>query len=310
MNSATPIERANEWLAARPSGDGDIALVGAPIGRASITPSRAWTTPPAFRAALARFPTWDAENGVDIAEIRLRDLGDVDGDEHDTAAAAAHDRIEAAMAAASRIAPVVVVVGGDNSLTRPALLGLSAHRLDGGWGLITLDAHHDTRPVLDGVSRNGTPVRELIEAGLPAGRVAQVGIHEFGNSRSVAAWAAAAGIHIHGMNAVRSDGIGAVIEAALREVRAAGATKIYFDLDVDVVDRAFTPGCPASMPGGMTPDDAARAARSLGAQSDVVAMDLTEVDASTDVAGTTVRLMAHLFMSFCSGVASREWAKK
>jgi formiminoglutamase len=310
MDPASSLERADAWLGASSAGPADIALVGAPIGRASISPSKAWTTPPAFRRALARFPTWDAEHGIDLTALRIRDLGDVAGDENDPDAIAAHGRIEAAAADAARVAPVVVVVGGDNSLTRPALLGLSGRRLADGWGLVTLDAHHDTRPVVDGISRNGTPVRELIEAGLPAGRVTQVGIHPFGNSLSVAIWAANAGIHIHPLAEVRAAGVDAVLDAALHEVRAAGATKIYVDCDVDVVDRAFAPACPASMPGGLTPEVAITAAHRLGRQPDVAGFDLTEVDASADVAGITVRLMAALFLSFCSGVASRVQSRK
>jgi len=184
-------------------------------------------------------------------------------------------------------------------------MGLSGGQPGDGWGLLTLDAHHDTRAVTDGISRNGTPVRELIEAGLPGNRVAQIGILGFANGRPTAEWAAAHGIHIYRMPMVGQLGIAAVVAAALSKIRAAGARRIYFDLDVDVVDRAFAPGCPASMPGGLIPAEAATAARIMGEQADVVAMDLTEVDASTDIAGITVRLMCYLFLSFCSGVAER-----
>jgi formiminoglutamase len=96
------------------------------------------------------------------------------------------------------------------------------------------------------------------------------------------------------------------VATAFDQIRAAGARRIYVDFDVDVVDRAFAPACPASMPGGMTPAEASDAASYAGSQPDVVAFDLTEVDATQDVAGMTLRLMGQLFMSFCSGVVSRE----
>ena len=85
-----------------------------------------------------------------------------------------------------------MVIGGDNSLTRPAFLGMGTARPEKAWGLLTLDAHHDCRPVTDG-SANGTPVRELIEGGLRGDRVAQVGIHPFGNAGEHARWAQGAG---------------------------------------------------------------------------------------------------------------------
>src|ERR1700730_7379370 len=128
----------------------DLVLLGAPISKASITPVESWSTPPAFREALQRFPTWDAERFVDVATLHVRDLGEVQGDRDDADAHAAHDRIQAAAADAARMAEHVVVVGGDNSLTRPALEGMMSG-MPAAWGLLTLDAHHDCRPATDGV---------------------------------------------------------------------------------------------------------------------------------------------------------------
>jgi len=174
----------------------------------------------------------------------------------------------------------------------------------GAWGLLTLDAHHDCRPPVEG-SRNGTPVRELIEAGLPGDRVAQIGIHPFGNAREHADWARAQGIHIVPLSTVGRDGIDAVIAAAIAHVVSAGAEHVHVDFDIDVIDRAFAPACPASLPGGMRPDDLLRAAHLLGANPRVVAADLCEVDANADVNAMTVRLMAAVFLEFCSGLATR-----
>jgi formiminoglutamase len=294
---------AREWLdgdAASP----DIVLLGAPISRASISPVQSWTTPPAFREALARFPTWDAAHGIDIAQLDVRNLGDVIGDRDDVDARAAHDRIRVASEEAALTGAVVVIVGGDNSLTRPAMQGVMAAQPDVAWGLVTLDAHHDCRPATDG-SRNGTPVRELIEAGLPGDRVAQVGIHPFGNAREHADWAHAQGVHVFPLDAVREHGIAHVVGSAASVLRGCGVERVYVDFDIDVVDRAFAPACPASLPGGMAPDDLLHAAFLLGAAREVCAADLCEVDANADVNGMTVRLAAATFVSFCSGVASR-----
>ena len=293
---------AHEWLA----GDAatpDLVLLGAPIGKASITPVESWSTPPAYREALGRFPTWDAQRYVDIATLQVQDLGDVQGDRDDIDARAAHERILSAVESAGRTAAHVVVIGGDNSLTRPALLGIMNAR-PGAWGLLTLDAHHDCRPATDG-SRNGTPVRELIEAGLPGDRVAQIGIHPLGNAREHADWARAQGIHIVPLPTVRRDGMDAVIASSIAQMVAAGAERVYVDFDIDVIDRAFAPACPASLPGGMQPDDLFSAAYLLGSEPRVVAADLCEVDANADVNAMTVRLMAATFLKFCSGLATR-----
>ncbi len=295
-----------EWLAGSGDTAADVVVLGAPISKASISPSQAWTTPAALREALARFPTWDAAGRADIAELSVRDDGDVDGDRDDPDASAAHGRIEAAVAGliGKGSSTVVLVIGGDNSLTRPAFLGAKRARPQAAWGLLTLDAHHDCRPVTSG-SANGTPVRELIEGGLPGNRVAQVGIHPFGNAADHASWALAQGIHVHDVDEVRRDGVEAVVGRALGELRAAGAQALYVDLDIDVVDRAFAPACPASLPGGLFPGDLLAAARLVGRQPDVAIVDLCEVDAEADVAGITVRLMAATFTALCAGIALR-----
>ena len=294
---------ARDWLnegAAVP----DIALLGAPISRASISPVQSWTTPPSFRAALNRFPTWDAEHDIDIADLHVRDLGDVLGDSGDLDASAAHDRIRAATEAAARTCAAVFVIGGDNSLTRPAMQGVMAAAPNAAWGLLTLDAHHDCRPFTEG-SRNGTPVRELIAAGLSGSRVAQIGIHPLGNAREHAAWASVQGIHVFPLGMVRERGMDAIVESALSALASAGVERLYVDFDIDVVDRAFAPACPASLPGGLGPEDLLRAAYALGAEPRVAAADIAEVDASADVNGMTVRLAAATFISFCAGLASR-----
>ena len=292
-----------DWLAAATE-PAELVVVGAPLSRASISPSQAWATPAAFREALARFPTWDAATQADISRVRVIDAGDIEGDRDDVDATAAHRRLHAAVRdVAGAGDAVVAVIGGDNSLTRTAMTALMSARPDE-WGLLTLDAHHDCRPAQAG-SRNGTPVRELIEAGLPGQRVAQVGIHPLANARDHAAWAATHGVWIRTVDDVRRDGVDAVVTAALEHLAGTGVRRVYVDLDVDVVDRASAPACPASLPGGLPPGDLIAAARLLGGIAAVDAVDLCEVDALADVAGITVRLLAATFTAFAAGMARR-----
>jgi formiminoglutamase len=297
---------AREWLESGPTdAPWDVVVLGAPISRASISPSSAHTTPAAFREALARFSTYDGDHAIDLTDLRIRDLGDVEGDA-DGDVQAAHARIEAACGEAVAMGGVVVVIGGDNSLTFPALRGSAGGALDDGWGLVTFDAHHDVRDAaLYGGPRNGTPVRDLIEAGLPGRRVAQIGVHGFANAREHHDWAAAQGVHVRRAVQVRAGGITSVLDSALSALERNDATRFYVDFDLDVLDRAFAPACPASMPGGLRPVDLQEAAYVLGTDPRIAVADLTEVDAAADVAGMTVRTMAAVFLAFCAGVCHR-----
>lgn len=295
---------AREWLAHAQPEFPDLSLVGAPVSRASISPSQAWTTPQAFRETLARFPTWEAAHEIDLTELAIRDIGDVADDRGDPDASAGRERIRAACAEAAQRGGGVFVVGGDNSVTVPAMQAIMAGAPEERFGLVTLDAHHDCRPLHHGTS-NGTVVRELIEAGLPGNRVAQIGIHPLGNDLENARWAQSQGVHVYPVGDVKLQGVDAVIHDAHLALTGAGVTSVYVDFDLDCAARSEAPACPASLPGGMAAADLIQFARLLGNRFGVAGADITEVDASADIAGTTLRLAACVFLSFCAGFACR-----
>jgi formiminoglutamase len=234
---------------------------------------------------------------VDLAgTIAPIDLGNVDdpdlGDEGEWRT------VTAARLAAGRV-PLLVVIGGDNSLTAPLGVGALGDRI-GSAGLVTLDAHHDIR---EGRS-NGSPVRRLIEAGLSPERVVQVGIADWANSRSYADEAHARGITVVLRSEVADRGIAACMEDALRLAGSARGP-VLVDLDVDVCDRSVAPGCPASLPGGLSARELLTAAYLAGRDERVVAVDLTEVDAGADPDGRTVRLAAMCVLEAAAGLAGR-----
>ena len=280
--------RASAWLAAS-APQARLAVVGVPLSRTSISPSGAHTTPAALRAALARYPTFHAGLGVDLPPVR--DLGDLD--------VAGHDGEQALTIDLSDLdADLLVLLGGDNALTRPAMrsrLPLPSS------GLLTLDAHHDVRATHAGWT-NGTPVRGLLTDGLPGAHVVQVGIGDLTNSRAYREFCDREGIRVVGMSAARPTG--EVVRSALDQL-AATCTDLYVDLDVDVVDRTFVPGCPGARPGGLYPADLLAAAVEAGRHPRVRIVDVVEVDATADPTGVTVDLAAMCLLSVAAGFALR-----
>lgn len=291
--------RASEWLA-RNDNDPGLVVIGAPTSAASISPSQAWRTPPVLREVLARFSTFDGEAGVDLNELASADRGDWPISEM-----SAPDAIADIEGRASELepGPVYAFLGGDNVITYPLVKALAHAPLER-FGVLTLDAHHDVRETKDRVS-NGSPIRALIEAGLPGDHVTQVGIHSFANSRNNRAWAEDQGIRVVTMRDVDEQGVERTVSDALDDL-AGRCDAIYVDIDIDVLDRAYAPGCPGARPGGMTPRQLATAARLAGAHPAVVAADFVEVDVTRDVAETTVMAMATTFLAFALGVASRK----
>jgi formiminoglutamase len=277
----------------------DLALLGVPTYRTSISPTRADMTPDAVRRHLGRLSTWSASRRLDLSGLVAADHGNVaDPDEED---GVGEQRTRAAAALAAESSTLLVALGGDNSATFPVMAGASGGALAAAAGLVTLDAHHDFR---EGRS-NGTPVRSLVDAGLDPRRVVQVGIADWANSRSYYDEVVERGITVIPLAEVRRRGIAACVADALAVAGAAGGP-VHVDLDLDVCDRSVAPACPASLPGGLSAAEVLEAAHLAGRDARVRSIDVTEVDATRDAPDErTVRLAALCMLEAAAGLAQR-----
>lgn len=280
----------------------DMALIGLPAWRTSLSTTNAGETPDAIRAVLPRYS--DAiigDRGVresirSIADLTIVDCGNV----HEPDGPEGEKRALAAVANAAALADMVVALGGDNSVTVASALGTWGDALPSA-GLVTLDAHYDLR---DGVN-NGSPVRRLVEAGLSGTRIVQIGIADFANSRRYAERARDYGITVVHRDELHRRPMSDVMAEAL-DIAGAGGGPVHVDLDVDVCDRSVAPGCPASVPGGISAYELRVAARAAGADRRVRSVDIAEVDATADAEdGRTVRLAALCVLEVAAGLALR-----
>lgn len=286
--------RAATWLQSN-SANPDIAVFGVPAHKTSISKTGAHKTPAAIRKALLRYSTYNATRRLDIATLKVSDLGDVKSP--DSLEGEQRTSAMASVAAKSRLA---VALGGDNSITFAVARGVFGTDLSNA-GLITLDAHHDLR---DGIS-NGSPVRRLIEAGLNPKRIVQIGIADFSNSPAYAQRAQELGIRVIARSELRRRSVEDIWAEAI-SIAGAGSAGVHVDFDVDVCDRAVVPGCPAAAPGGISADELRQFAYLAGWSKLVKSIDITEVDATADAPdGRTVRLAALVLLEAAAGLASR-----
>ena len=286
--------RAATWLQSN-SSNADISVFGVPAHNTSISKTGAHKTPAAIRKALLRYSTYNATRRLDIATLKVSDLGDVKSP--DSIEGEQRTSAMASVAAKSRLA---VALGGDNSITFAVARGVFGTDLSNA-GLITLDAHHDLR---DGIS-NGSPVRRLIEAGLNPKRIVQIGIADFSNSPAYAQRAQEFGIRVIARSELRRRSVEDIWAEAI-SIAGAGSAGVHVDFDVDVCDRAVVPGCPAAAPGGISADELRQFAYLAGWSKLVKSIDITEVDATADSPdGRTVRLAALVLLEAAAGLASR-----
>ena len=271
------------------------ALIGVPAHLSSISPTNAHLTPAAIRTALARYSTFSTSAKIDLAGNTFTDLGDVESPDGVDGIARVSEAVQGLLDKHN----LIVALGGDNSITFSVASALWPDLSN--IGLITFDAHHDLR---DGNS-NGSPVWQLIQAGLLGKNIVQIGIADFANSAEYSARAKENGITVISRAELRTRSISDVVSQVL-DIAGAGGREIYVDLDVDVCDRSVVPACPAAMPGGISADELRQGAFLLAADKRVRAIDITEIDATLDTPDQrTVRLAALLVLEAAAGFASR-----
>jgi formiminoglutamase len=273
----------------------DIALLGFPVHKSSLTPNSCHLAPKAIRSALARYSTYSASNDVDLRELKITDLGDVAGADSNNGKKVIAKKVNGLLAKYG----LLIALGGDNSITYTVTSGLfgDLSRV----GLITLDAHHDLR---DGNS-NGSPVWRLIQAGLPGKNIVQIGISDFANSKEYSDRAKEAGIFVITRAQLRNKSIADAMKQAFAHL-GRNVDHIYVDLDVDVCDRSVAPASPAATPGGISADELRQAAFLAGANYKVRAVDITEIDPKRDSKDErTVRLAALLVLEIAAGYKTR-----
>jgi formiminoglutamase len=293
--------RASAWLDGEHFAEaaGRISILGAPLRLGSITPGRSDLAPAAIREALDRLSSFDVESELDLRRLAARDAGDLVVAEH-TPEEAFSPIQEQVMALLSE-SQAVVLLGGDNSITRPGVhsLNVPLQRV----GLLTIDAHFDLRNTANGLT-NGNPVRALLEDGLPGRNIVQIGIQPFANSDAAVEIAHQVGSRFVTIGQVRRRGIETVLTEALADLDGR-VDAIYVDLDLDVLDRAFAPATPGSRPGGLTNADLMHAARCCGLHPKVRVIDLVELDPTHDVSGLTSLSAAAALLHFAAGLLAR-----
>jgi formiminoglutamase len=294
--------RASEWLAGRraPYSQRKLAVLGVPSAMGSITPGRCDLAPAAVREALYRFSTYDVDTGDDLESVAAIDRGDLAVEK--MGVAEAFEPITDGVRSALKGVDALILLGGDNSITRAGVhgLGVALERC----GLLTFDAHLDLRDLGGGLT-NGNPVRALLRDGLPGRNIVQMGLQPFANSRQYHEVALDAGITVISSGECRRRGVETVVDRALAQL-AQHCDAIYVDFDIDVLDRAYAPACPGARPGGITPAELRSAARICGENAKVRIADLVEVDPECDVARVTIYAMCMCLLGFASGVACRK----
>ncbi|MEO4053782.1 agmatinase family protein [Solibacillus sp. CAU 1738] len=272
----------------------DVVLLGVPLSRSSISASAASEFPIAFRKSWELFSTYYIDEQVDFRELRVADIGDVKM--HTTDILQCHTNIEQAMREVMERYPqsFYVSIGGDHSITAPLVRALKEGKRI---GILQFDTHLDLRDLSNGPS-NGTPIRQLLEAGVVRGEdVYNIGLHGFYNAPSLIEAARYYNVNIITLKQLRKTGI----QQQIAEVMQALSEKvdvIYVTVDIDVLDITYAPGVPASTPGGMRTDELFDLLFEVGKSNLVCAVDFVCIDPHRDTQeAQTVKAVTYAFLT-------------
>lgn len=291
--------RANSLLMNElPEEKGLYGLVGLPLSKTSISHSGASFAPGTIREALSSFTTYSGEMKTELTEAII-DFGDVYLSPTNLIENQ-HTLYEAVREVlAENLVEYYFFLGGDHSVSYSAIKAYAEHF--GDIGVIQFDAHHDLRNTEDGGPTNGTPFRRLLTDQVISGEnLVQIGIRDFTNAPAYHDYALEQGVKVYTMRDVREKGITSILSTEL-SLLSKKVSKIYISLDMDVLDQAYAPGCPAIGPGGMNTETLFDGIDLLSSHEKVQAIDIVEIDPTIDIRNMTSRVAAYVLLQFMKG---------
>jgi formiminoglutamase len=279
-----------------------VNLLGVPFDGAVLGRKGAAGGPEAVRLAMSGFSNYNPELKLGLESSRVFDLGDlaIANEEVD----AAHLEVEEEVGRDLDASSLLVVVGGDNSISLPSMRAYA--RKFGKVGLVAIDSHFDLRGRIGGKPTSGSSYGLALEEleGLASRRVAEIGIHGFLNSSRYASKARALGIEVFTAEEVRKRGATRVAKDAWATA-SRGANAVYLSVDLDAVGLAEVSGVSAPSAGGIDSTQLFDLLYHFCGQPKVKCADLVELAPSLDPTGRSQIVAASSLVYMIAGFRSR-----
>ena len=268
------------------------AIYGIPFDSTSISRTGANYGPRGIREISSQFLTYNATWDFDLVEA----LNPVDCGDCDVVLANAQrtfERAEQAIGEIVRAGAIPAVLGGDHSVTIPAVRAV--RREVANPGLVLIDTHLDTAQDVGGETLNHCcPITRAVDAGFDPAHMALVAISGWMNPRTELAYCRERGITVIWLEEIWERGVPATIERALA-VAGNGTDGIYFSIDVDSLDAAHAPGTCVPTPGGLTSRELLELVRGI-ARHGLVGVDVVETAPSLDPTSATAAIAGRVMM--------------
>ena len=277
-------------------------VMGVPYDGAVLGRPGASEGPSAIRSSMGAFSNFNIELGVSLQEARIVDLGDLVPGSTDVKAV--HKEVEREVSADLERSSLLAILGGDNSISLPALRAFSGKF--GEVGLVVLDSHMDLRGEIGGKPTSGSSYGLAMSSvpGLAPSRVVEVGMHGFLNSGNYVRKAEKMGVTVVTAKEVRDKGAARVAKEAF-DVASRGAKAVYLSVDLDAVDLGSVSGVSAPSAGGISSQDLFDVAYYFGAKEKVKCADIVELSPRHDPTGRSQVVAATALVYLAAGFTRR-----
>lgn len=268
---------------------GRIALVGVPYDLGVGYRPGARFGPRAVREAstrlgpLGRDGFFDIERGERrLVSVELVDAGDVDVLR--SRPEASLDAIEQTVRELARVGAFPVLIGGDHSLTGPAVRGLEAQ---GPFGILQIDAHLDfTDEIMGSPYTSSSPLRRAAEAS-HVGTMIQVGLRGLRTPEPAYRAALERGNVVITRDQLRDERAWERLTATLSSVE-----RLYVTIDIDAFDPSAAPGVSSPEPDGLSYREVKSILSLAAAHAEIIGFDVVETNPTVDPTGNTAYLAA------------------
>ncbi len=268
------------------------AIYGIPWDSTSISRTGANYGPRGIREISSQFLTFNATWDFDLVEA----LNPVDCGDCDVVLANAERtfaRAEADISAMLTAGALPATIGGDHSVTIPAVRAVSKQVSDP--GLVLIDTHLDTAQDVGGEELNHCcPITRAVDAGFDPRKMALLAISGWMNPRTELSYCRERGITVVWLEDIWEKGVAAAVDTAL-EVAGQGSDGIYLSVDVDSLDAAYAPGTCVPTPGGLTSRELLELVRGV-ARHGLVGVDVVETAPSLDSSSATAAIAGRVLM--------------
>ncbi len=198
------------------------------------------------------------------------------------------------------------IIGGDHSITYPAVTGITDVYGKGKVGVIHFDAHYDGTQMMGSLATHGAWVKRLIDEGhVPGKNYIQIGLRGYYPDAATFRWMRKENFRYHTMSEIIQLGWDQVIDAVIKEALE-GPEFLYVSFDIDAIDPAYASGTGTPEPGGMTNIQAFEIMRRLCAETNVIGVDVLEISPGDDPTKNTMLNVNRLVRNCLTGLAMRK----